>query len=442
MAYTRKQLKRLYPEADENYLMALLDGKIHSVNYIKLKKKEVKDEFDSYFNEIYNVFVDYLDSKERDYFTTDDVTGMKKVKKKISAILKQYYDWCLKHFVLSISEFYNYKFLYDLWVFETIEEELFAGEMSKGNKTSYSKKKLSALVNNKQYGYSYLDRMENSMALSEDEVTAIIRGITTKDGATLEDIKRLMNRRLKKYTASKMANATSLGLEDADAIAEDDIYGDLDTTLAFGGKWVRVEILDKKTCFTCASVDGKIFNERLGSIHPHCRGIDVPYKFSDDKVTRLKDKLNREAKRQQRFDDWFNGLSEQDKKRVLGKKKYLSYVAGKTDVHNLMKKVRVDGKGKINMKELQNTALTNNAVLNATKVLKQEYSKLPKKRITNITTIDEYNAYKDYLSKKERMYKNLNMADLRKAGIKRKDLLNEISNEKYMLRKVKQNLSL
>lgn len=440
MAYTRKQLKKLYPEADENYLMVLLDGKIHSINYIKAKKKEVKDEFNTYYNEIYNVFVEYLDGKKRDYFLTDDIKGMKTVKKKINAILKQYYDWCLKHFVLSVSEFYNYKFLYDLWVFETIEEDLFAGEMSKGSKTFYSKKKLTSLVNHKQYGYSYLDRMENSMSLSADEVTSIIKGITTKDGATLENVKRLMNRRLKKYVANKMANATSLGLEDADAIAEEDIYGDLDTTLAFNGKWVRVEVLDKKTCFTCASVDGKVFKERLGSIHPHCRGIDVPYKFSDDKVTRLKDKLNRESKRQQRFDDWFNSLSEQDKKRVLGKKKYLSYVAGKTDVHNLMKKVRVDGKGKINMKELDKSALTDNVVLNATKVLKQEYSKLPKKRITNISTIDEYNAYKDYLSKKERMYRNLNMADLRKAGIQRKSLLEEISNEKHMLRQIKKTI--
>lgn len=432
MAYSRKQLKKLYPDADENYLMLMLDGKIYSYNYMLARKKEIYDEFDKYYTLIYNVFANYLISKKRDYFTTNDYANInKKVKRKIVNVITDFYTWVSRHFVESMSEFYNYKILYDLWMFEVVGEKFVAGEMSR----SFDSNKVSKLLNRKQYGYGYVDRLEQSISLSNDEVDSIIRGITTKDNATLEDVKRLMNRRLKKHIAGKMANAESIGLEDIDIFAESEAYENIDINSAFGGSWVRVEILDRKTCITCASIDGKVSKMRYGSIHPNCRGVDVPCKLSDDKVNRLKDKLNRESKRIQNFDSWFSKLSEKDKKRVLGKKKYLQYKSGKKDIHQLVKSIRVDGIKTVKSADISKLpkSLVNNPIVTATRQLKYEYSRLPVKKIENISTIDEYKSYERYLGKKELLYRNLKIDDLRKAGIKRKSLLDEVFRERKHL---------
>ena len=234
-------LKKLYPEADENYLMLMLEGKIYTTNYINTRKKEIYDEFDKYSTMIYNVFADYLVKNNRDSFVTKDYINIdKKLRKQISKILSEFYSWCTKHYISSISEFYNYKLLYNLWMFETIEEEI-GGEMS----STFDKKQVSSLINRKQYGYDYSDRLSNSISLCDDEVNNVIRGISTRDGATLEDVKRLINGRLRKCVAGKMANAEFLGLEDIDIFAEDEAYKNIDVNSAFGGRWVRVEILDK-----------------------------------------------------------------------------------------------------------------------------------------------------------------------------------------------------
>ena len=440
MAYNRKMLKKLYPEADENYLMLMLEGKIYTTNYINTRKKEIYDEFDKYSTMIYNVFADYLVKNNRDSFVTKDYINIdKKLRKKISNILKEFYSWCTKHFISSVSEFYNYKLLYNLWMFETIEEEI-GGEMS----STFDKKQVSSLINRKQYGYGYSDRLSNSISLCDDEVNNVIRGISTRDGATLEDVKRLINGRLRKCVAGKMANAESLGLEDIDIFAEDEAYKNIDVNSAFGGKWVRVEILDKRTCLLCAKIDGRVSNQRYGRVHPNCRGIDTPITFSKDKTARLKDKLNREAKRTERFEKWFDNLPEKNKKRVLGKKKYEKYVSGKKNIHQLVKDVKVDGKKPIKSVDTSKLpkSITNNPVLVATRELKAEYNKLPKKRINNISTMNEYNAYMRYIKKKELLYRNLNIKDLRNVGILRKSLLDEVVRERKSLRTLKQNKKL
>lgn len=565
-------LKKLYPEADENYLMLMLEGKIYTTNYINTRKKEIYDEFDKYSIMIYNVFADYLVKNNRDSFVTKDYTNIdKKLRKQISKILSEFYSWCTKHFISSIAEFYNYKLLYNLWMFETVEEEI-GGEMSK----TFDKKQVSSLINRKQYGYGYSDRLSNSISLCDDEVNNVIRGISTRDGATLEDVKHLINRRLRKCVAGKMANAESLGLEDIDIFAEDEAYKNIDVNSAFGGKWVRVEILDKRTCLLCAKIDGRVSNQRYGRVHPNCfpdftmittnngkkqisevtigdivlthkgnmkrvvnlfkrhytgklirielengkelfatpnhpvyvknkdgvfewkpigelnigddivtscfdvvllskkeeinfeglvynfeveddnsyvandivvhncRGIDTPITFSKDKNARLKDKLNREAKRTERFEKWFDNLPEKNKKRVLGKKKYEKYVGGKKNIHQLVKDVKVDGKKPIKSVDTSKLpkSITNNPVLVATRELKVEYNRLPKKRISNISNMDEYNAYMKYIKKKELLYRNMNIKDLRNVGILRKNLLDEVVRERKALRAVKQNKKL
>lgn len=439
---TKGLLKKEYPLADIDYLLAMVEGKIYMSNYIFKKKNEVKAEFELvYLPMIENVFIDYMNKNERDFFITDDVKMVDIWRKKINTILMKYLRWVKKFYVVTVSESYNYKRLYYLWMLDAIygaeedeyEKPKVIGEADENKKgvidPGFTKEKLNSLINKEVYGKTFDDKVSNTLEKALNSYDSSIANVLTGNGKNLNQYLKIIEKDMRKNVSNKMSNAVSIGIEDVEDIAEYDIFSANPRT----GNYQRVEILDNKTCLVCADIDHAVYKEPIGRVHPNCRGIDVPIAENADKDAIRK--MGTKKARKENFNNWFDGLNDIDKRRVLGKSKYEQYKNNKLDVHTLVKDSRVLGSKEIErIEQLKLTPNIKNDLNVARNVINAELKKVPNKSIANIKTTDELNAYSRYVNKKESIYRNLDSKALKKAGIYRNTLNAEINRERKLIR--------
>jgi hypothetical protein len=301
----------------------------------------------------------------------------------------------------------------------------------------FSKSKLDALVNNKSYGKSFADRTSHAIETASNSIDNSMKGVLSGKGKELNQYLKTVEKQLKKDVSSKVANAISLGIEDAEDFSDYDVF----SANSFTGNYQRVEILDNRTCLVCAKFDGAVYKEPLGRVHPHCRGIDVPINPAEDK-SRIRE-LSSSAKRKESFNNWFENLEESNKRSLLGKTKYEAYKDGSINVHDLVKQNRVIGAKEVKRIEQFKTIPTlKNDVSVARSVIRNENKKLKRKTIASLKTQDDVNAYYRYISKKEGIYKNLETSALKKAGIHRNTLNAEINRERKVLRLKEKEIAL
>lgn len=445
---TRKQLKKLYPLADEDYLVAMVEGKVHVVNYINQRKAEVKLEFDKYMKRIRNVFNSYFIKKKRDYIDSSDVGMLKKWHKEVDTILKEYFKWNKLLFITSVSELYNYKRLYNLWMLSKIsgapEDDYDKPVAAEADKTrgvtdpGFTKDKLDGIVNHEVYGSTYDERTSTALENALNALDANMSGYVSGDPKDVTKMLTSIEKTLRKEVANKAANAISLGLEDAEEFSDYDVFS---SNPFFGGNYQRVEVLDRKTCLVCAALDGTVYKHAVGRVHPNCRGLDIPIPETVSK-SQIRE-MGSKQRRRESFDNWFEGLPEDQKKSVLGKTKYEKYVAGSLNIHDVVKQNRVLGVKEVEAIESYKSIPSIKTDLSvATKVIKSEAQKLPQRRIEDITTREELNAYYRFVNKKEAIYQGIQSNALTKANVHRNTLKAEINRERRILRLKEKEIAL
>lgn len=444
---TRKMLKELYPLADEDYLIPMVEGKIHVVNYINAQKKAIRKEFTKYQARINNMYTEYLNSQERDYFLPDDNHMIPYWKKQTRKILKEYTQWTKKAYGVSVAEVYNYKRLYNLWMLSEVQknpeddyDKPVIGESDIGfgiTDPGFTIKKLMALINRVIYGRTFSERVDDAYEVCLSSVDAAVVGTVGSRGRELNDYLKTIGDRMDVALLNKISTATNMGLEDVEDISDHDVFT---ANPFYSNEFQRVEILDDKTCLVCGSMDKAVYKTRLGRIHPNCRGVDVP--LSDDE----KDEAivqARKANRRKNFDNWFNGLSEANKRSLLGKTKYDLYKGGRINVHDLIKQNRVVGAKEVKqIEKYKSIPSMSNDMRTARSVIRSEHSKLPTKAIIAIDSDEDIRAYYRYLDKKEAIYKNLDASVLKREGIHRNTLNAEVNRERKLLRNKEKQLRL
>lgn len=448
---TRKKLKKLYPLADEDYLVAMVEGKVHVVNYIKLRKAEIEAEFEKYLKRIDNIFLAYLKKKKRSSFLPEDVSMVKTWKKQIKSILEEYLDWCYTVYANSVVEMYNYKKLYDLWMISKVsgaEEDVYekpvVGEAKSDKRgvvdptPTLTQKKLAAILGQETYGSTYPERSATALTNALNIADTSLKGITTGGSKDVTRYLTKLEKDMRKTVANRIANAAALGIEGTEEFSDYDVFTANPT---YGGRFQRVEVLDRKTCLVCAKLDGAVYKQPVGRVHPNCRGVDVP--ISSDATKAAIKEMGSNKRRRESFDNWFEGLTEEQKRATLGKTKYDLYKAGKINVHDIVKQSRVVGAKDVTKIETYKEIPTLRTDLSiARDVVNSEAKKLPQRRIDRISTQEEINAYFRFIDKKEAIYMGLDSSALTRAGVSRNTLKAEVNRERRILRLKEKDLAL
>jgi hypothetical protein len=460
MKLTKRNLMKRYPEADEDFLVMMVENKLYMNKYHKSRLKELQYIIDEYFNKVYGVFRRYLISQKRDYFILNDIHAKKKLLVDCKTILNNMKDEVEKYYIETISQTYNYQRLYALWMLDVKvgdknyskpkplgEMKEIGGEIKKSlvDDPGFSKSKLNEILSKSIIGKTFSERLDEGFEKGLDGISKSMDYATMsdKDGVGKEYNKFLINVRTKltRSVQSACKRALAMGIEDAEDVGSGDVFARNNYA---SRKYQRVEILDGFTCIVCAGVDGDTYKEPLGLIHPNCRGIDVPCKLDENGNVVYRKGISGARRRSDSFDRWFNDLSEKDKRRVLGAGKYDKWKSGNLSINTIVNGARAKTLSEINNAE-EITGLKSkfehdyDVAVNAISKLK---SYLPQKDISKMADTKEINAYEKFISQKEAIYRNMSSDELKNVGINRRTLDAEIRNERRILNLKRKELTL
>lgn len=461
----RSELEKLYPQANIDYLIAMLEHEIYLATYEKAKKKEIDDLFTSD-----NGFIAQFRNQFQKVFGNIETFGSKTSSKRnqfynmLEKFMTKLQNELIEFSYENIASIYNYNRLYYLWMLDesipeydiykkpdvldfASEQEVLVGEAKRSKKIydpDFTEKRLRQLINQPRYKKTTAERTAEAVSKTDIALKQVFNDAVTplsnSPGKTYLTVLKEMEGQINSNVKELQKRCVEFDIQGVSEEAENDVFNA--NSHIIPNKFQRVEILDKHTCLYCASIDKKVSEKRYGRIHPNCRGKDVPVKVEGGEIV-YRQGIKGRRRRDDSFQRWFDKLSKNDKMRVLGKKKYELYEAGNFDLKELIKGNRVLTLSELEKSEAIKKLKDSLTDLDKSRALISKMKdELPKKSVGKIVSQSEITAYNKFLNSKLEVYKAIPNEVLRKNGTDRRTLIAEVKRERKVLDAKRKELNL
>lgn len=311
---SRKSLENRYPKADIDYLMMLLEHQVYLKQYEAKRIKDIDRLFkNDYLVELNNIYAKHFSDVEK--FGEVELTNKKnKFLKDWNKLRKRMHKSLLENAYQNMSSIYNYCRFYFLWMLDELTDEIdmyskpdvkdylgeqdaYVGEQKKNKKKKlydigYSKDKLNELIDTPRYGKTTSERIAYAISKTDIAVKGVLNDALIPKGSgkgksylqVMKQLEKSLNDNIKKLAQRSL-------LMDIQGISS---QVNLETYRMNDGflpdKFQRVEVLDKRTCLVCAKLDGTLYKEPKGQIHPNCfpEGVMVTTLDGDKDISEIK----------------------------------------------------------------------------------------------------------------------------------------------------------